>query len=433
MNVIRLQSDYSTWANTVDQLYHALGGAGNLHHFPYHFLQTTLPRIGGDIVLFYQAAKLVGVGLLFPRFDHEPATSQQLAYTLRLHRLPGAEELDFTQGSRQLAQQLADATISLYEPDARHTFHPTHLVNGAVDIGRPAAHEAAAIRTLQQQVWGSAPGYLYPADMHSVEFGLGTSLVARVEGQPVGFLFGFDKIGADPLPADWQQRFQGQRRIESQTLGVLPAYRGAQLGFLLKRQQAQLALQRGIQVINWTVDPLQWPNAQLNFGQLRAIAFDFMPDYYAFRNELNRLPASRFGITWLINTPRVAAALSLEPNSVAAPSAARNAPTRLDLRQERAIVYINQGWQQVAEAAQAARIAIEIPANWTALQKDNLAEAEQWRTTTDRIFQRYIGTKPGQYVVTGIGQLDEKRYLIGEQVDAHLWTRLVHSPIKTDS
>lgn len=414
MNVILVDSESSTWATELDQVYRALGGANNPQLFPYHFLQTTLPRIGGHVALWQKNNTLQGAGFLFPRLglpDHP-------SYTLRLHRLSAGLGDEMTPDYRLVAAQLGNPEITLYLPEDAHHFDPTHTGNGVVDIGCPDASEAEAIRALQQQVWGSAPGYLYPADMHSVEFGLGTSLVARIDKQPVGFLFGFDKIGAEPLPSDWQARFHGERRIESQTLGVLPAYRGARLGFLLKRMQAELALQRGIQVINWTVDPLQWPNAQLNFGQLRAVAFDFMPDYYAFRNELNRLPASRFGITWLINTPRVASGLNPRPESQ---------PYIRDLRAEAAILRINQGWQQVAEPGEAPHIAIEIPANWTALQRDNLAEAARWRSTTDQILQRYIGRQPGQYVVTEVGANAEQRFLIAERVTELLWSRMAES------
>ena len=80
---------------------------------------------------------------------------------------------------------------------------------------------------------------------------------------------------------------------------------GRGLATALKSAQAELARQAGIDVVNWTADPLQWPNAVLNFGRLRAVAFEFLPDYYAFRNELNRVAASRVALTWLVDSPRV--------------------------------------------------------------------------------------------------------------------------------
>ena len=88
-------------------------------------------------------------------------------------------------------------------------------------------------------------------------------------------------------------------------MGVDPAQRGRGLATALKSAQAEFARQAGIDIVNWTADPLQWPNAVLNFGRLRAVAFEFLPDYYAFRNDLNRVAASRVALTWLVDSPRV--------------------------------------------------------------------------------------------------------------------------------
>jgi predicted GNAT superfamily acetyltransferase len=107
------------------------------------------------------------------------------------------------------------------------------------------------------------------------------------------------------LPADWTERFNGGFRIESQTLGVLSDYRGLRIANLLKKRQAELAWREGVGVVSWTADPLQAPNAALNFGLLKAVAFEFAPDLYPFRNELNRVHASRFGLTWLVGSKRV--------------------------------------------------------------------------------------------------------------------------------
>lgn len=280
------------------------------------------------------------------------------------------------------------------------------------------------MRELQQQVWGSPPAYLYPSDIHSVEFGPGTSLVARVEGQPVGFLFGFVKFGGYSLPADWHDRFGGGLRVESQALGVLPQYRGARIGFLLKKMQAQQALEKGIRLINWTVDPLQWPNAVLNFGRLRAIAFDFMPDYYPFRNELNRVVASRFGITWLAGSVRVQQALELPAQSTHSPSV----PV-LDAGQEPDITRVNDEWRILTDRPDSQTIAIEIPADWTALQRADLDAAIRWRTATDRLFQQLVGHESGQYVITDVGtDGGARRYLIGRRIDARLWSELGSLP-----
>lgn len=416
MNITFLDPQNSDWRTELDRLYSRLGGATNPALFPPHFLQVVLSQIGGQVALIRQTNQTVGVCFLFPRVASPNQPSQPPAYTCRYHLLSADSQLDLNAVRVYLEQRL-QRDVFLYDPQAPHEYTASHEWIGPVDIGRPDEVEAASIRTLQQAVWGSPPEFLYPADIHSIEFGLGTSLVARVEGKPVGFLFGFTKFGGYPLPANWQDRFGGALRIESQTLGVLPEYRGARIGFLLKKVQAEGALAADVRIINWTVDPLQWPNAVLNFGLLRAIAFDFTPDYYPFRNELNRVAASRFSLTWLVGSAQVQTALNAETGS-------RTHAHLVDLSQQPEITPVNRGWETVLDAVNRKQIAIEIPANWTALQRDHLEEALRWRETTDRLFQRYIGRQPGQYVVTGVGVNEERRFLVAERVEDALWARL---------
>ncbi len=312
-----------------------------------------------------------------------------------------------------LESTLHGARIRWYDPGQLQNYESTHQWLSDIDIGRPDQQEAEQIRILQQQIWDSPPEFLYPTDIHSVAFALGTSLVARVGNETVGFLFGFTKFGGYPLPADWQTRFQADVRLESQTLGVLPQHRGLRLGFLLKQVQLQAARKQGIDLINWTVDPLQYPNAALNFGLLRAVAFDFTTDYYPFRNALNRVAASRFSLTWLVNTARVQQIPLFGAQA-----------TVVDLRHRPTILRLNHQWDQAAEANNAPFIAIEIPRDWTTLQRENLDEAVRWRTVTDEIFRRTIGRNPGQYVVTDVGVDGERRFLIAEQTGDALWERL---------
>jgi predicted GNAT superfamily acetyltransferase len=413
-----LSTQVSEWASQIEALYQRLGGARNPTLFPPHFLLAVLPRIGGQVVTFSQAGERVGVGFLLPRLSLASNPPHPLAYTLRYHHLMEEPVVEPDQLVQVLTHALSGAEIYFYDPQANHSFQPTAEAWGDFTIGRPGAAEADTIRILQQRVWGSPPEFLYPSDIHSVDFALGTSLVARLAGQPVGFLLGFYKLGGYPLPADWHSRFAGGLRLESQTLGVLPAYRGASIGFLLKQAQAKQALAEGIQIINWTVDPLQWPNAQLNFGRLRALAFDFTPDYYPFRNELNRVAASRFGLTWLVGTERVKAGGEGRVES------GERYEHILDLREPGRIVRVNWRWSECNWQAIAQQIAIEIPANWTAMQHDDLEAALRWRTVTDQLFAHYIGRQSGQYIVTDVGRAGEQRFLVATRVSDALWEQL---------
>ena len=243
---------------------------------------------------------------------------------------------------------------------------------------------------------------------------MATSLIAKREEEVIGFLFGFYKFGGAGLPEPMQQRARGEFRVESQLLGMLNEYRSHGIAFHLKKTQAELALLNGINIVNWTVDPLQYGNAVLNFGKLKAIAFNFYRGYYDFNNVLNRVSASRFGITWLPTTERVIKALEESSSST----------LQLPETSDETIQRVNVGTDQLRFEARSAKIAIELPESWTRLQAEDINLALKWRNTTDRLFEHYLGPAEGKYIITGLGKDAEKRFLIGERVDQKLIDRL---------
>jgi predicted GNAT superfamily acetyltransferase len=404
----------SAWSQQLDEVYLRLDVSHNPTLLPRHFVQATLPKMAGKVLWLRDDEQYLGAGFLLPRrYELQPAGKErQLHYTLRYHALNGQPPAPPPSLLAALEAHLA-ATVTLYLPTGSRHYTPTHTMWANVDIGRPNATEAAAIPRLHQEIWSSTPEFLYPSDLHCDEFELGSTLVARVDRTLAGFLFGFHKFCSAPLPADWNSRFQGNWRLESQLLGVLPAHRGTRIASLLKMAQGHEAWSAGIGIVNWTADPLQFPNAALNFGLLRAVAFDFYPDYYPFRNALNRVPASRLGLTWLVGSSRVRQLPIIGAQALI-----------LDLTHQPDIIPVNQEYHQLDLDVDAGFIAIEIPANWTLLQQTEPERALHWRNATDLLFQRYLGLANGQYVLTGVGVAGEKRYLIGEQVGDALWTRL---------
>jgi len=412
MNVTFLDANHPHWSRKLEQAGVLLGAGVNPLLFPYHFLYVTLSKIGGKLAFFDEGAATTGIGFLFPRRVSSSSEGVRRTYTLRFHPVPGT--LCDPQSVVAACQQaMPDAAFVYYDPQGALSYCRTSEPAGVVDIGRPDAAEAAASREIQRQVWGSPNEFLYPCDIHSAEFAAGTSLVARVEGKIAGFLFGFYAFGSSPLPADWVQRYNGSFRIESQTLGVLPDFRGLRIANLLKKRQAELAWREGVGIVSWTADPLQAPNAALNFGLLKAVSFEFTPDLYPFRNELNRVHASRLSLTWLVGSKRVQEA----------PAIGSRADV-LDLARRPQIPRTNAGCDDARFDLDADVIAIETPTDWTTLQERDPAQAQTWRTLTDTIFTHYIGLGSGQYTVTGVGVAENKRFLLAERSNNRLWQRL---------
>ena len=373
--------------------------------FPLHFLKEPLYEIGGKVMYCLFNDQIIGVGYLFPKSINKTTNT----YLLRYYQLDLNLPVSDGQIIQILKDYISDSNFLIYKPSASHQFFQTRLEKKGFSIGRPSYNESLQVPLLQELIWGSDSNSLYPYDIHCIEFGLATSIVARYDNEMMGFLFGFYKFDGAPLPKQLQQKYSGIMRIESQLMGVRPSNRAHGIGFELKKTQASQAIIEGISVINWTFDPLQFGNAKLNLTKLGGLIFDFHSNYYDFHNELNKVPSSRVSLTWLIRSPRVIQAMS--PNSDS---------EIMDLRKEKGIVSVNTGTEEVDLECTASRIAIEIPEDWTDLQKRELNVAARWREYTDRIFQRYIGIEIGKYVITNVGILGSRRFLIADKLTSEL-------------
>ncbi len=387
------------WVAQVDDLCVRLAAPDNAFIFPRQFLQVTLPAIGGALVVAGNRAAPLAVGFLFPR----DVQAGKKVYTLRYHMLAGDTQRD-VEALAAAAAQRYDAIIVPYDPLGAQRFAASHEGGAGCDIGAPDEHEAAQLPTLQSAIWQAGAGFLYPADIHSLDFHLATSLVARVHDRIAGMAFGFYRFGKAEA-FNWWGDHRADLRIESQILGVDPEARRLGLGFQLKRRQREQALAQGIDIIHWTVDPLQYPNAVLNIVKLGALAFDFYPNYYPFRNALNQVAPSRFRLTWLLRAPRVVKRVVQE---------GRNQRSSLESFPG---VHVFEEGATLERPVNAPFIAIEIPADWTALQANDLERAQRWRATSDALFGQLVGIAPGQYGIHDVAAAGERRFLIGRRCD----------------
>lgn len=404
------------WPQLVQNLYAQLDFPHNPALLPPQFVQVTFPKIGGQLFVVHRTDQIAGAAFLLPRGDDSGIRT----YTLRYHPIADTD-VDQVALVTQIKALLPNSKIVIFNPLARRTFASNPdgsktLNSEAISIAPPTAAEVEEIRSVHQRIWQSPPGYLYPEESHCAEYGIGTSLIARANDHPqgqqiAGFVQGFYRFGGSVLPADWDERFNGAWRLESQSMGILPEFRGKRLAYRLKQKQADLARKDNIHLIHWTFDPLLFPNAMLNIGLLRGVVFDFHPDFYPFRNALNQVSASRFSITWLIHSRRV----QNPPNQRA---------RTVDLSNDNGLVRINDGLNWIVKETDASQIAIEIPVNWQSIQSKSIDLAQEWRTVTDMIFGRFIGCNANQYTITDTATDGERCYLIAERSTSALWSRL---------
>src|SRR5262249_18356449 len=100
---------------------------------------------------------------------------------------------------------------------------------------------------------------------------------------------------------------QGQPIQWSHMLGVVAPYRGRGIARRLKLLQRERALVAGIDLIEWTFDPLQALNAHFNFNMLGGIVEESAANIYgASSSRLHgATPTDRLIVQWWLRRPHV--------------------------------------------------------------------------------------------------------------------------------
>jgi predicted GNAT superfamily acetyltransferase len=98
----------------------------------------------------------------------------------------------------------------------------------------------------------------------------------------------------------------GRVYLHSHMLGVLPEYRNAGLGSRLKLRQKEDALARGIDLIEWTFDPLELKNAYFNIERLGVVIRQYVRNQYGISTSAlhGGVPTDRCVAEWWIREPR---------------------------------------------------------------------------------------------------------------------------------
>ena len=177
---------------------------------------------------------------------------------------------------------------------------------------------------LQREVWGDA--VVVPSNMLFASVHVGAFLALAYSGDAaVGFVYSFYGV------RDW--RFVHH----SHMLAVLPSHRGTEVARDLKAAQRDYCLERGLEVVTWTMDPLESRNARFNLAKLGAYAPEYHEDFYGeMPDKLNAgLPSDRFALEWPIATDRVARRLKDEDAIPSLPDAERDVPWLLRADDER--------------------------------------------------------------------------------------------------
>lgn len=256
--------------------------------------------------------------------------------------------------------------------------------------------EMKALEKLQKKVWRWDDLDTMPLMNFIVMKEVGGSLIGAFDREtPVGFVFGF--VGCH----------EGNIVFHSHMLAVLPEFREQGIGRKLKLAQRQQALTKGFNCITWTFDPLQSPNAYLNFSRLGVIATKYKVNFYGEHTSsaLHRyIGTDRLWVNWYLESDRVSQ--RLECGSSAKLSQA-------DLRKLMSLVQRGRdGWPQSQPLAAHVdqQVLIDIPADIGSLQQQCPRLAVAWRNATRSAFTEALAAG---FVVEEFYRLDRHGEFVG--------------------
>jgi len=242
--------------------------------------------------------------------------------------------------------------------------------------------EFAACEAMSRDIWGAAERNVVPRELLLTMQQNGGLVHGAFlpQGQLVGFCFAF------------AGKRDGQLRLCSHQLGVVPEFRGAGVGIALKHAQREDALQLGYELVSWTFDPLEARNAYINLHRLGCIARLYDRNHYGeMEDELNRgLPSDRFEAEWWLR----------RPTSIPAGG--------------QPIVILRMGAdgtpvRDLADLRPGATALIHVPLDFQAVKRSSLALALRWRLESRAAFEAALSAglvavdfrREGAYVMAG--------------------------------
>lgn len=240
--------------------------------------------------------------------------------------------------------------------------------------------ECRKVVELEKDVWEYTDAEdVVPAPVLIVSIKRGGILLGGFDaaGAMKGFVYSLASI-KDGRPAQW-----------SHMLGVTRDARDSGLGAALKFAQRDYTLRMGLDLIEWTYDPLQALNAHLNFAKLGIVVQEYEENIYGDSSSpLHKgTPTDRFIAEWHLTRPHVERRLASAGQPVFRDARVAFAP--LINPSEAAGEWLIPG--PAVLDLEARRVLVEIPTGFTNMQARNPSLALEWRLATRRIFQAYFG------------------------------------------
>ena len=180
------------------------------------------------------------------------------------------------------------------------------MISSSIELRRcHGIEDFRACVALQKEVWDFTDAELVPLRMFVVADKVGGQVMGAFEGAA---LVGF----ALSVPGTRS----GHIYLHSHMLAVRKDHRNSGLGRRLKLMQRHDAVARGIELIEWTFDPLEIKNAYLNLEKLGAIVRRYNINQYGITSSplQGGLPSDRLIAEWWLKSKRVQTLLASGKN-----------------------------------------------------------------------------------------------------------------------
>jgi chorismate synthase len=249
---------------------------------------------------------------------------------------------------------------------------------------------------LQEEIWGQGFSERVPAAILRVSQKIGgiSAGAFAPDGQLLGFVFGMTGVQHGTL-VHW-----------SDMLAVREGARGHHLGDHLKQYQRDRVRELGVVTMLWTFDPLVARNAHFNINRLGARPTEYVTDMYGANTGSSlhgTLPTDRFIAAWDLTRE-----WAPPPNAGRGCADDAQIPLLHPLDAGDAASYVAR--------SDAISVRVQVPVDFSAVQKESRELALQWRLGARAIFttlldSRFTATRfvrgiddtPPYYVLTRSG------------------------------
>jgi predicted GNAT superfamily acetyltransferase len=174
----------------------------------------------------------------------------------------------------------------------------------------------------------------------------------------------------------------GRPILYSQITGVIPSWQSKGVGLALKLEQRNYALEKNLDLICWTYDPMQKPNSWFNLNKLGTVSRHYYVNYYGeLTDSLNLgIETDRVYAEWWVKSRRVDSRIN-----------AQRAPSSFDehdiVNMSRIESGIRRPPRDLKADIKSDRIMIEIPFKY---DFNNVPLLREWRESTRKSYRHYL-------------------------------------------